>query len=271
MAQLSLLGILSETQCQENQRKFMDTRVEPQLKRGKGAYTPPFQVKFHQALSQSYLLHYSVLPEGDSVNGILLSVLHRNHFKGFILPLLRVLSVIMWEFAVIEKPWVVPTLKKRRTIRKWWQKKTEATDHENANFRIILPFLRTCDMLESATSKHLETLFIHRQKSVMISGIKSHSTTMLKFYLLLVREHLSLCAHSGTTKKGTYWVFTKQSKSEWHYWYTSQKPVKLSRMKGIGCPRDDRFQRERMSHHATQSTWSKNWFTKESQNFPGAE
>lgn len=105
-------------------------------------------------------------------------------------------------------------------------------------------FLKIYDRLESATSKHLEILFIHRQKSVTITGITRHSTTMLKFYLLL-----SLCAHSGTTKKGTYRKWTKQSASEWHYWFTSQKSLKLSRMKGIWCPKDDRFQRERMSHH----------------------
>lgn len=69
-------------------------------------------------------------------------------------------------------------------------------------------------MLENATSKHLEILLIHRQKSVMITGITRHSTAMLKFYLLLVREQLSLCAHSGTTKKGTYWKSTKQSASK---------------------------------------------------------
>lgn len=231
-------------------REFLYTRVEPQLKRDKGAYTPPFQVQFHQALSQSYLSHCSALPEGDLVNGIVVGVLHRYHFKGFIFPLLRIFFIITWEFAMIEKPWVIPTLKKRRTIKKWWQKKTEAADQVNANFRIILPFLRIYDRLENVSSKHLEILFIHRQKSVTITGITSHSTTLLKFYLLLVREQLSLCAHSGTTKTGTYQQSTKQSELEWHYWFTSQKPLKLSRMKGIQCPRDGRFQRERVWHHA---------------------
>ena len=81
-----------------------------------------------------------------------------------------------------------------------------------------LPFLRIYYRLENVASKHLEILFTHREKkSIMITGITSHPTNMLRFYLLLVREQLSLCAHSGITKKRTYWKFTEQPELERHY------------------------------------------------------
>jgi len=68
------------------------------------------------------------LPEGDLVDGIVVGVLNRNHFKGFIFPVFRVFLVIVWEFTMIEEPWVIPTLKKKVITKKWWQKNTEAAD-----------------------------------------------------------------------------------------------------------------------------------------------
>lgn len=237
------------------------------------------------SISSSFITKLSVtlqyLPEGDLVDGIVVCVLNRNHLKGFILPVFRVVLVIIWEFTMIEEPWVIPTLKKRMMVKKWWQKNTEAANQVNILFRIILPILRIYDRLENVTSKQLEILFTHREKSIMIAGITSHPANMLRFCLLLVREQLRLCAHSGITKKHAYWKFTEQPELEWHYWFTSQTPLKLSSMKGIPCPRDGRFQITSFLWHpdiwredyhlAIPSTWNKNWFTKESQNFPGAE